>query len=152
MHHRPFYLFASHLINHLATQVLNALACHVEMLLVLVAEGGSFSPLPNIRVRLISCFKPLPAKLNPGKAIRWGRWANGREEARGLSIHHSAGSRSALLRRTCRQEGLGLMEPTAYRTQLGLRGKKTHNQTCPRIFGFESIHLWPQIRFVSINC
>lgn len=61
------------------------------------------------RVRLISCFKPLPAKLNPGKAMRWGRSGNGRKEPRGLSIHHSASSWSAHLPHTARRKVFGLM-------------------------------------------
>lgn len=48
------------------------------------------------QVRLISCFKPLPAKQSLGKAMREERPGEGTEgrRARGPAIHHAAGSQS----------------------------------------------------------
>lgn len=49
------------------------------------------------QVRLISCFKPLPAKQSLGKAMREERSEGGRAKgrrARGPAIHHAAGPQS----------------------------------------------------------
>lgn len=86
----PGLPWPSTFINQLAAEVLSALACQIETLLWL-ARGTPSLSLGKHRVRLISCFKPLPAEPSPGQAMRGRQSGNRKERARGTAIHHFAG-------------------------------------------------------------
>lgn len=91
----------------------------------LAGYGMPSLSLGKHRVRLISCFKPLPAKPSPGKAMRGERSGDGKDRARGMAIHHSAGPWSPPAT-TLKHSPIGLTcSQKACHTQVGVRGNQT---------------------------